>query len=86
MKKWELSFGTYPGILLGFRSYWEENKVNHVLYIPFADVCLTIFNGQYKQQYTIGYNSSHEVCEIYSRVKQKRDLERTSHKKQSDAH
>ena len=45
MKDWELTFGFYPGILLGFRSYWEENKVNHVLYIPFADVCLTIFNG-----------------------------------------
>ena len=44
MKDWELSFGFYPGILLGFRSYKEEDKINHVLYIPFADICLTVFN------------------------------------------
>jgi len=44
MKKtsWELSFGFYPGILTGFRSYDEENKTNHVLYLPFIDACLTI--------------------------------------------
>ena len=41
MKDWELTFATYPGILLGFRSYKEENKTNHVLYIPFMDVCFT---------------------------------------------
>jgi hypothetical protein len=45
MKKkinWELSFGFYPGILLGLRTYDEGDKSNHVLYIPFVDVCLTI--------------------------------------------
>ena len=42
IKDWELSFGFYPGILLGFRSYKENLKTNHVLYIPFADVCLTL--------------------------------------------
>jgi hypothetical protein len=45
MKKkinWELSFGLYPGILLGFRTYDEGDKSNHVLYVPFVDVCLTI--------------------------------------------
>jgi hypothetical protein len=45
MKKkinWELSFGFYPGILLGFRTYDEGDKSNHVLYVPFVDVCLTI--------------------------------------------
>ena len=41
-KNWELSFGFYPGILIGFRSYEEENKTNHVLYIPFIDVCYTL--------------------------------------------
>ena len=44
MKNWELSFGFYTGILLGFRSYQDNNKSNHVLYIPFIDVCLTIYN------------------------------------------
>jgi len=42
-KNWELSFGYYPGILLGFRSYEEESKTNHVLYIPFVDVCFTLY-------------------------------------------
>ena len=41
-KDWELSFGFYPGILLGFRTYAEVNKSNHVLYLPFVDICLTI--------------------------------------------
>ena len=36
MKDWELSFGFYPGILLGFRTYKETNKTNHVLYIQSA--------------------------------------------------
>ena len=45
MKDWELSFGFYPGILTGFRTYREEKKSNQVLYIPFVDVCLTVHNG-----------------------------------------
>ena len=39
---WELSFGFYPGVLIGFRTYAEVNKVNHVLYLPFVDICLSI--------------------------------------------
>lgn len=42
MKGWEISVGFYPGILLGFRSYEQEGRNNHVLYFPFLDVCLTI--------------------------------------------
>ena len=41
-KYWELSFGFYPGILMGFRTYTEVNKSNHVLYLPFVDICLAI--------------------------------------------
>ena len=41
---WEFSVGFYPGILLGFRSYTERNKNNHVMYVPFMDFCLTVFN------------------------------------------
>ena len=44
MKEWNLSFGFYPGLLAGFRTYNEVKKTNHVLYIPFMDVCLTVFN------------------------------------------
>ena len=36
MKDWELSFGFYPGVLIGFRSYNEIKKNNHVLYIQSA--------------------------------------------------
>ena len=36
MKNWELSFGFYPGILTGFRTYKEAEKNNHVLYIQAA--------------------------------------------------
>ena len=41
-KDWELSFGFYPGILLGFRTYVEVNKRNHVLYLPFIDISFSI--------------------------------------------
>jgi len=40
-KSWELSFGFYPGIVLGFRTYTEKKKTNHVAYLPFVDICLT---------------------------------------------
>jgi len=39
---WQLSLGLYPGIMFGFRSYIETSIENHVLYIPFVDLCLTI--------------------------------------------
>tara|TARA_X000001388_G_scaffold73515_1_gene65359 strand:- start:505 stop:651 length:147 start_codon:yes stop_codon:yes gene_type:complete len=39
---WELSFGFYPGVCVGFRSYQEKKKTNHVLYLPFMDACLTL--------------------------------------------
>ncbi len=42
MKDWSLSFGFYPGIMIGFRTYNEVDRDNHVLYIPLVDVCLTI--------------------------------------------
>ena len=45
---WEFSVGFYPGMLLGFRSYTERNKNNHVIYLPFVDFCLTIFNKKKK--------------------------------------
>ena len=46
MKRWDLSFGFYPGILTGFRTYNEASKNNHVLYVPFFDICLTTYNDQ----------------------------------------
>jgi len=43
MKNNKLSLGFYPGILFGFRTYIERNRVNHVLYIPFIDICFTVY-------------------------------------------
>ena len=40
---WELSFGTFPGLLFGMRTYKEERKDNHVIYLGFLDICLTIY-------------------------------------------
>ena len=40
---WQLSFGTFPGILFGVRTYQEKSKTNHVIYVGFIDVCLTIY-------------------------------------------
>jgi len=42
---WELSFGVFPGILFGMRTYQEDHKNNHVLYFGFVDVCLTVFKN-----------------------------------------
>ena len=39
---WELSVGFYPGILLGIRSYLNTDYNEHVVYLPFVDICLII--------------------------------------------
>ena len=43
MTGWEISVGLYPGVLLGIRSYVENESIDHVLYIPFVELCLTIY-------------------------------------------
>ena len=40
---WEISLGFYPGILTGFRTNKERNKTNNVIYIPFVDICFTVY-------------------------------------------
>ena len=40
---WVIELGFYPGVLLGFRSYIEEDLAIHVLYLPFLDIALKIF-------------------------------------------
>jgi hypothetical protein len=39
-KAWAIELGLYPGILIGFRTYPEENMITHVLYMPFVDIAL----------------------------------------------
>ena len=46
---WEMSLGFYPGILLGFRTYSEDYKANHVLYLPFIDICITVYREGYDE-------------------------------------
>ena len=43
MTGWEISLGFYPGILIGMRSYDQDGLVDHVLYIPFCELCLTVY-------------------------------------------
>lgn len=43
---WELSIGTYPGILLGARTYLQEETTDYVLYVPFIDICLSVFKAE----------------------------------------
>jgi len=43
MTGWELGIGLYPGILLGARSYPSELFVEHVFYVPFVEIILTIY-------------------------------------------
>lgn len=43
MSGFELIIGFYPGVLFGIRSYPEKTHTDHVLYIPFIELCLTIY-------------------------------------------
>ena len=37
---WALQLGFYPGIVVGFRTYHNEDSTIHVLYVPFIDIAL----------------------------------------------
>tara|TARA_E500000331_G_scaffold246862_1_gene237274 strand:+ start:646 stop:789 length:144 start_codon:yes stop_codon:yes gene_type:complete len=45
---WEFSMGFYPGVLFGLRTYKEQKRNNHVVYLPFVDFCLTTFKRKRK--------------------------------------
>jgi len=46
MRNFELTIGLYPGVLLGIRTYPQPNSTLHVLYLPFVDICLELFNDE----------------------------------------
>ena len=46
MKNFQLTIGLYLGILLGIRTYPQPESTLHVLYLPFIDLCLEIFNNE----------------------------------------
>ena len=43
--KWEISFGLFTGILLGYRQYVDELqlKVDHVIYLGLFDCCISLY-------------------------------------------
>jgi len=38
MKAYRISIGLYPGVLIGVRTYEQEDVVQHVVYLPFVDI------------------------------------------------
>jgi len=43
MTNYEVTIGTYPGFLIGARTYKGKNgKIDHVIYLPFIDICISI--------------------------------------------
>ena len=45
MRPWQLEIGLYPGILIGIRTYEQTTVNEHVLYMPFIELCLTVYKG-----------------------------------------
>ncbi len=43
-RNWSLSFGFYPGILFGIRTYEEKDQTTFVLYVPLMDLALEIYH------------------------------------------
>tara|TARA_R110000787_G_scaffold221379_2_gene330047 strand:+ start:554 stop:709 length:156 start_codon:yes stop_codon:yes gene_type:complete len=43
---WSMSAGMYPGILFGIRTYREKASTDYVLYVPFFDISITIYNNE----------------------------------------
>ena len=43
--KWEVSFGLFTGLLLGYRQYVDEIevKVEHVIYLGLFDCCIGLY-------------------------------------------
>ena len=39
-KDWSISLGTYPGLVIGMRSYHGETHHQHVIYLPFIDIAI----------------------------------------------
>jgi len=44
IKGFSVEIGFYPGILLGARTYEEAEQTAYVLYIPFIDLAITVYN------------------------------------------
>ncbi len=43
-KGWAIEIGLYPGMLLGVRSYENQDSKIHVLYLPFIDIAFYLYD------------------------------------------
>ena len=43
--RWEVSFGLFTGVLVGYRQYVDEIevKVEHVIYLGIFDCCISLY-------------------------------------------
>ena len=43
--RWEISFGLFTGLLLGYRQYVDEIevKIEHVIYLGLFDCCISLY-------------------------------------------
>ena len=41
---WSISFGFYPGILFGMRTYAEDEQTAYVFYLPFFDIAVEVYH------------------------------------------
>ena len=46
MRNWQLEVGIYPGILVGARTYQNDNNNEWVIYLPFFELILTFFKDE----------------------------------------
>mgnify|MGYP003683520171 FL=1 len=42
-RAWSIEIGIYPGVLLGVRTYPQEDRKIHVLYLPFIDIAFYMY-------------------------------------------
>ena len=40
--QWAVSLGFYPGVLIGMRTYRNDDITSHVFYVPFFDIAIQI--------------------------------------------
>ena len=49
MTNYEVTIGTYPGFVIGARTYkGKKGKVDHVIYLPFIDICISVTKEKIK--------------------------------------
>ena len=41
-RDWTISIGFYPGLLIGVRTYYSEDYIQHVIYLPLIDIAIEI--------------------------------------------